>query len=159
LAMSITRLTFGLFLMGAASVRSAPLHDVIDQRVREAWAREKVTPAKPASDSEFLRRVYLDLIGEVPTYEETAAFLDDKEGAKREELIDKLLADKRFAVHQADVWDMVLFGRRPPGYETDKREGFRAWLASKFEKNVPYNEWARDLLKAEGDSVEGGAMY
>jgi hypothetical protein len=157
--MVMTRLPLLLLLALTTAASAEPLRDVVDQRVREAWAREKVTPAKPASDSEFLRRVYLDLIGEVPTYEATVAFLDEKDSAKRERLIDKLLADKRYAIHQADVWDMVLFGRRPPGYETDKRDGFRAWLASKFEKNVPYNEWARDLLKAEGDSVDGGAMY
>jgi Protein of unknown function (DUF1549)/Protein of unknown function (DUF1553) len=136
-----------------------PLRSVIDQRISQAWAQQKITPAKPGSDSEFLRRVTLDLIGEVPTYEETVAFLDDKDSAKREKLVDKLIADPRFGIHQADVWDMILFGRRPPGYETHLRDGFRTWLASKFEKNTPYNEWARDLLKAEGDSVDGGAMY
>lgn len=154
-----TNVSFLLLIVSALAAQAEPLRQTIDSRVRAAWEREKIAPAKPATDAEFLRRVYLDLIGEVPTYEETVAFLDDKDNSKRERLIDKLLADKRFGIHQADVWDMVLFGRRPPGYETDKRDGFRAWLAAKFEKNTPYNEWARDLLKAEGDSIDGAAMY
>ncbi|HEX3149334.1 MAG TPA: DUF1549 and DUF1553 domain-containing protein [Gemmataceae bacterium] len=148
-------------LLAPVAVRAdaETLHQTIDSRIQAAWEREKVKPARPATDAEFLRRVSLDLIGEVPTYEETVAFLDDNDAGKRERLVDKLIADVRFARHQADVWDMVLFGRRPPGFETDKRDGFRTWLASKFEKNTPYDQWARDLLKAEGDSVDGGAMY
>lgn len=136
-----------------------PLRQVIDARVRAGWEARKLTPARPASDAEFLRRVYLDLAGEVPTFEETVAFLDSKDAGKRDRLIDKLLADPRYARHQADEWDMVLFGRRPPGYDTDKRDGFRAWLRSRFEQNVPYDEWARELLKAEGNSAENGALY
>ena len=152
-------LAFSLLAIPAFSFAAEPIRVTIDTQVRAAWTKEKIAPAKPASDAEFLRRVSLDLIGEVPTYEETIAFLDDKDSTKREQLIDKLIADSRFARHQADVWDMVLFGRRPPGYETDKRDGFRTWLASKFEKNVPYDVWTRELLKAEGNSVETGAMY
>lgn len=139
--------------------QTQPLRERIDAAVRAVWDREKITPARPASDAEFLRRVYLDLTGSVPTYEETLAFLDNKGPNKRDALIDRLLSDPRYAQHQADVWDMVLFGRRPPGYDTDKREGFQAWLKSRFEKNVPYDAWARDLLKAEGNSAENGALF
>lgn len=149
-----------LFALGFHSAAAGePLRDSIDRHVREGWTKQKAAPAKPASDAEFLRRVSLDLIGEVPAYEETLAFLNDKDSTKREKLIDKLLSDPRYARHQSDVWDMVLFGRRPPGFETDKRDGFRAWMQSNFEKNVPYDAWARQLLKAEGNSVDNGAMY
>jgi hypothetical protein len=145
--------------VGPLHVQAKPLREVIDAAVRAAWERGKVTPAKPADDAEFLRRVYLDLAGSVPTYEQTVAFLDGKDPARREKLIDKLLADPRYARHQADVWDLILFGRRPPGYDTDKREGFQTWLMSRFEKNVPYDAWARELLRAEGNSAENGALY
>jgi len=143
----------------APLANAQPLRDTIDAEVRAAWEREKLTPASPASDSEFLRRVSLDLIGVIPTHAETVAFLDGKDPAKRDRLLDKLFADPRFARHQADVWDMVLFGRNPPGYETHSRDGFQGWLRSRFEKNVPYDAWARELLKGEGNSVENGALY
>jgi Protein of unknown function (DUF1549)/Protein of unknown function (DUF1553) len=145
--------------VGPLHAQAKPLREVIDAAVRDTWEKEKITPAKPASDGEFLRRIYLDLTGSVPTYEETIAFLDNKDAAKRDTLIDKLLADPRYAQHQADVWDMILFGRRPPGYDTDKREGFQTWLKARFEKNVPYDAWARELLKGEGNSAENGALY
>jgi hypothetical protein len=135
------------------------LRDAIDAHVREAWKREKVAPAKPADDADFLRRVYLDLVGSIPTVDETVAFLDSTKPDKRDRLIDQLLNDPRFAQHQADVWDMILFGRRPPGFDTDRREGFQAWLVKQFAANVPYNVWARELLRAEGNSVDNGALY
>jgi hypothetical protein len=61
----------------AAAAEDRPLRDVIDAEVTAAWQREKITPAEPASDAEFLRRVHLDLVGVIPTYDETVAFLAD----------------------------------------------------------------------------------
>lgn len=136
-----------------------PLRQFIDAAIQAGWQKEKITPANRSSDAEFLRRVYLDLVGTIPTYEETIAFLDGKETNKREQLIDRLLADPRFAQHQTDVWDLILFGRRPPGFDTDKREGFQAWLRKQFAQNTPYNVWVRELLRAEGTSAENGALY
>ncbi|MFO0880551.1 MAG: DUF1549 and DUF1553 domain-containing protein [Gemmataceae bacterium] len=150
-----------LLLASALVVPAAeiPLRERIDARLQEVWTQGKIVPAQPASDSAFLRRIYLDLVGTVPTYDETRAFLDDKRADKRQRLIDQLLADPRFALHQADTWDMVLFGRNPPGYDTDKREGFQAWLRSRFEKNIPYDAWVRELLRADGNTVDNGALY
>ncbi len=136
-----------------------PIKNKIDAEIRAGWAKAKVTPAQPATDAEFLRRVYLDLLGVIPNHEETVAFLDSKEPTKRTKLIERLLNDPRFARHQADVWDMILFGRQPPGFDTDKRDGFRSWLRANFEKNVPFDQWARELLKAEGTSADRGALY
>lgn len=136
-----------------------PLREAIDDAVEVGWQKNKLTPSGPATDAEFLRRVYLDLIGTIPTWQETAAFLDSKEPAKRQQLIDRLLADSRFAQHQADIWDEILFGRNPPGFDTDKRDGFQAWLRKQFADNVPYDVWTRELLRADGNSVDNGALY
>jgi len=148
-----------LALLFVSGVAAAPLRITIDAEAESAWQREKKTPAKPATDAEFLRRVCLDLVGVIPTADETVAFLDGKDADKRDKLIDALLADPRYARHQADIWDMVLFGRNPPGSETQRREGFQSWLRSRFEKNTPYDEWSRELLKAGGTSADGPPMY
>src|SRR5690349_12530850 len=93
---------------------------VIDAEIRAGWEREKVAPPGLADPG------------------------------KRARLIDRLLDDPRYAAHQADVWDQVLFGRNPPGYDaTSRRDGFKAWLAGKFANNEPYDRWARALLRAE----------
>jgi len=73
-----------------------PLRQVIDAETKAAWQREKITPVGRCDDSTFLRRIYLDLVGTVPTYEETKKFLTDADPKKREKLIDRLLADPRF---------------------------------------------------------------
>jgi hypothetical protein len=158
--LGLLTLTAALALPSGRSIAQArPLRDLIDAEVSSAWQREKITPARPATDAEFLRRVYLDLIGTIPNYEETVAFLDSKDPNKRAQLIDRLLADPRFSQHQADVWDLLLFGRNPPGFDTQKRDGFQIWLRGRFEKNVPYDVWARELLKAEGNSGDGPALF
>lgn len=135
----------------------APLRDVIDAEIRKVWKEKGIQPAPPASDGEFLRRVHLDLVGTIPSHEEAAAFLADPSSDKRSKLIDKLLDDPRFAAHQTSEWDMVLFGRNPPGYDAPKREGFIRFLKEQFEKNTPYDELARTILKAEGNTAEDGA--
>jgi hypothetical protein len=143
----------------AAAVRAEdrPLRQTIDAELKAAWKREKVTVAPRSDDAAFLRRVYLDLVGGLPTADEARRFLDDADARKREKLIDRLLDDSRFAVHQADVWDLVLFGRNPPnGDATRKRDGFKKWLSDQFARNEPYDRWVRELLLAE---QEGSELY
>lgn len=143
-----------------APAGEVPLRQVIDQKVSEAWKREKVTPTALADDATFLRRVYLDLVGTIPTFEETKRFLEDGSSDKRARVIDQLLDDPRFAIHQADVWDMVLFGRNPPGFYARKRSGFRKWMRVQFKNNVPYDQWVKELLLARGNSYDQGSpMY
>ena len=140
------------------SGQEASLRTRIDAEVQAAWQRNKVTPASSADDAAFLRRIYLDLVGTIPTHDEAIAFLQDTDSAKRSKLIDRLLDDPRYAVQQAQVWDQVLFGRNPPGGEATRlRPGFEKWLRAKFAKNDPYDQWVRELLLAEGNSVDQGA--
>lgn len=133
------------------------LRDIIDRHVESAWAANGIEPADRSTDAEFLRRVYLDLLGTIPTYDEAVAFLNDSDVDKRENLVARLLSHERFGVHQSDVWDMVYFGRNPPGYGTRDRDGFKNWLRDQFNENIPYNQWAGEILRADGNTVEDGA--
>lgn len=141
-----------------AQGQEAALRKSIDSHIQAAWKREKVTPAASADDATFLRRIYLDLVGTIPSFEEAKEFLQNSDPAKRSKLIDQLLDDPRYAVQQAAVWDLVLFGRNPPGGEaTRERPGFHKWLREKFAKNEAYDQWVREVLLAEGNSVDHGA--
>jgi len=143
-----------------AQAEETPLRQMINAEVRAAWEKENLTPAGPADDTAFLRRIYLDLCGTVPTFEEAAAFLKDSDADKRAKLIDRLLDDPRYAEHQADVWDLLFFGRHPADSElVNRRDGFQKWLREKFAKNEPYDRWARELLMAEGPTYEGPTMF
>ncbi len=148
---------FVVLLSPSSTCAAKPLRETIDARIESVWKQKKITPAEHSSDAEFLRRVFFDLLGTAPTYDETVSFLKEADEHKREKLIDKLLSHPRYAIHQADIWDMVYFGRNPPGYDTRKRPGFQNWLRDQFAKNVPYNVWAKKILLAEGNSVEQGA--
>lgn len=145
-----------LLLAPPAGYSAEPLRDVIDEKIAAQWKAQDITPAERSSDGEFLRRVYLDLLGVTPSYEEALEFLDDPRPDKRDRLIEKLLEHPRFGLHQADVWDMVYFGRNPPGYGTRQRDGFQTWLAAQFQQNTPYNEWVGAILRAKGNTVEDG---
>ncbi|MBA4064968.1 MAG: hypothetical protein C0501_14900 [Isosphaera sp.] len=156
--MPLSRLGLALTALALAAgpaPADEPLRAVIDRELKAAWQREGITPAARSTDSAFLRRVYLDLVGTVPTYDETAAFLGDADPKKREKRVDALLADPRFAKAQADVWDLVLFGRQPANYDSVyRRPGFKDWLRKQFADNVPYDAWVRELLEAEKPGPE-----
>lgn len=105
----LSTFALALFMSPAFAFSQDRLRDVIDQRIETAWKTNNVTPAEPSTDAEFMRRVYLDLLGVIPSYDEAIAFLDDASSDKREKLTDRLIEDPRFARHQAEVWDQVPF--------------------------------------------------
>lgn len=144
-----------LILVPSVAQADEPLRATIDRELAASWKQHNTPPAPKSTDSEFLRRVYVDLVGTVPTLEETTKFLTDKDAKKREKLIETLLADPRFARAQADTWDLVLFGRNPAnGDATRKRDGFKAWLAKQFADGVAYDKWVKELLLAEQPGSE-----
>jgi len=148
----------GLLVPAFAHAQDTALRDLINREIKASWVKEKITPPAKAADSTFLRRIYLDLVGMIPTYEETTEFLKDTDPKKREKLIDKLLADPRFARQQAHAWDLAMLGRKNKlvegtiGYRN--RERFRQWLAKQFEANEPCDRIAAKILEAE----EGGSQ-
>ena len=92
----LTRLSAAVLMSLVSTAFAAPpLREVIDSEIRSVWQREKITPAGPASDAEFLRRVSLDLVGVIPTHDETVAFFADPSLEKWRQLIDRLLDEPR----------------------------------------------------------------
>lgn len=124
------------------------LHQLIDQHIDAALTEQKLTAADPASDSEFLRRVYLDLTGTIPDSKTARAFIKDADAQKRTELIDQLLASENYATHMATVFDVMLMERRPDKYVTTPE--WRTFLAASFEANKPLNALVAEILGADG---------
>ena len=89
---------------------AAPLaaHGRIDELVFDRWRKLGIRPAWPCSDEVFLHRAYLDAIGTLPTAEEAAHFLADKDPAKRAALVDRLLERDEFADYWAMRWSELL---------------------------------------------------
>ena len=122
-----------------------PLHQRVDVLV-DALA---VGPqAAPASDADFVRRVYLDLTGMIPTAAEARAFLADTTADKRTRLIDQLLESPRYARNMALTFDVMLMERRPD--KTVKTPQWQAYLRQSFADNKPLDQLCRELLTADG---------
>ncbi len=147
-------ITTGVFRPPLAKA-DEPLRAFIDRELSTAWKEQKIAAAPKSTDSEFLRRVYIDLVGTGPTYDETTKFLADTDAKKREKLIDTLLADPRFAGAQANVWDLALFGRHPGNIsDTRTRPAFKTWLAKQFTDGVTHDKLVKNLLLAEQPGSE-----
>jgi hypothetical protein len=126
----------------------------VDSLLAAAWKDASVKPAPRASDAEFLRRVYLDLTGQIPRVSEARAFLDDSLPDKRARLIDALLASPGYSSHLADVWRQILLTDTPAADDAGASDGFETWLRNAFAENRSYVELARELILATGQSSD-----
>ena len=129
---------------GVASTAKA-----IDAAIDAKLAHEKVAPAGPADDAEFLRRAFLDIAGIIPTAERAAAFLDSKDPAKQAKLIDELLELPEYARAAGGLWAGLITTEEPT-----LKPKFEPWLTEQFHKNRPWDAVVRDLIVAEGMGPE-----
>jgi hypothetical protein len=140
-----------------APVSPAALAQKIDAMVLAKISAEGLTPSPRSSDAEFLRRVSLDLAGVIPTAAEARAFLDDSDPAKREMLVDKLLADERYGKHLADLWAAKLYPI-DSGNRFITKAPLRDWLAAEFNANTPWDQLVTKLVTATGTAEENPAV-
>lgn len=133
----------------------------IDRAVAAKLAAEKIPASPTADDAELLRRICLDITGKPPTAEAAAAFLADRDAAKRAKLIDALLASEDYGRHFAERWVNVFYlgtvNQRPPDPEP-----FVAWLAKGLNDGRPWDALVRDVLTASGpvaDAPQGLFFY
>ena len=132
----------------------------LDPLLEEAWKDAGVKTARPASDEEFLRRAYLDLLGRIPSVEEARAFLGTREAGKRAKLIEYLLNHVDYPKHFATEWTTLLIGRTNQGRTGRPRGPDR--LASQAVRRRPPLE--RDRLRlGDGRRLEsrerGGQLH
>jgi hypothetical protein len=136
---------------------SLPRHNFIDDSVWDKLRKLRITPSDPASDSAFLRRAYLDVIGRLPTADEARAFLLDSSPQKRALLIDQLLERPEYADFWANKWADLL---RPNPYRVGIKAtlNFDNWIRDAFRTNKPYDQFVRELVTAQGSTWRNGAV-
>jgi hypothetical protein len=121
--------------------------EAIDELFAEAWKKASVQPAPQADDSEFVRRLYLDLAGRIPAASETREFLEDTSPSKRAELVERLLDGPAFVRHFTIIWRNALI---PQAFnEPFTRQlvpGFEAWLWKHFSEDTPYDQIVHELI-------------
>jgi hypothetical protein len=137
-----------LVAVTAAPPEARELAVAIDRHLGAAWKAAGVTPAGPADDAEFLRRVSLDLGGRIPSVAETRAFLGNRRPDARARLIDELLASPRYAAHFTDVWRSAWVPEVDNDPESNffVRDSFSNWLHGHLRKNTGYDQVVRELL-------------
>ncbi len=133
-----------------------PRSNFIDPLVWRKLQKLGLTPSAPADDSTYLRRAYLDVIGCLPTPEETRAFLADPDADKRARLVDRLLARPEYADHWANKWVDLL---RPNPFRVGIKAVWNldAWVRDAFRKNLAYDEFVRQVVAARGSTFRDGA--
>jgi len=118
----------------------------IDRLIHERLAAEKIPASPPADDAEFIRRLYLDVVGVIPPTEKVVAFISNRESDKRARLIDELLASEDYGRHFADVWCDRINVKDLPIY----REPFCDWMSASLNAGRGWDEIVLDMLTAEG---------
>jgi hypothetical protein len=134
------------------------LSQQIDALLEKSWQEHGIHPAQPASDAEFMRRVYLDLTGRVPSVAEAREFLSATEPNRREALVDRLLSHRDHATNFAFAWRSILLPAEVDLSRLGGAEKFDQWLAERFAANEPYDKIVEQLLMAEGRVSESGPL-
>lgn len=136
------------------------VHNPIDELVFARLETLKLQPAAVASDAVFLRRVYLDTIGTLPTAGEARAFLDDRSPGKRAALVDQLLERPEFADYWAMRWSDLLRVKSefPINLWPNAVQAYHRWIRASIRDNVPYDQFVRELLTANGSNFRVPAV-
>ena len=155
--------SFGLSLQAADTDESKPtvgtsdadIVSYVNENIRQGWTDNEVKPSGLATDEEWLRRVYLDIVGHIPPASVVNEFLADKNENKREDMIDQLLDDPAYVRNWTTIWTNLTIGRQTP--RRVSRAGMTKFFREAFSRNRPWNEVVFDVVSGEGHFEENGA--
>jgi hypothetical protein len=132
-----------------------PENNFTDRLVTQKLKQLNILPSEIAGDAEYMRRVYLDVIGTLPTAAEARRFLADRRPDRRARLVDELLQRPEFADFWALKWaDLLRVDRQALGHK--RAYAFYRWIRQSLADNKPLDRFARELLTAEGPLNEVG---
>lgn len=137
----------------------------IDELIESVWLDYDLNPSPPATDAEWCRRLYLDLIGRIPSVDELDEFVDSRSDEKRSQLVNRLLNDDEytgeFARNWTTIWTNLLIGRTG-GNGNDSmisRRGMQKFLRDSFARNKPFDQFASELITATGTTEPGAENF
>lgn len=133
-----------------------PSENFIDELVYRKLATLNIVPSAACNDTQYVRRVFLDAIGRLPTADEVLEFLNDTAPDRRAALVNRVLERPEYADFWANKWaDLV----RPNPYRVGIKTTYSldAWLRNAFRQNLPHDEFARQLVTAQGSTWRNGA--
>ena len=125
----------------------------LDRHIETRLKEQDLTPSEQSSDTEFLRRVHLDLTGKIPTADEVLAFLKDGSKNKREKKIDRLIGSEPYIQYWTHLWMNWLVKREG----SSNLENLENWVQEALRKNMPYDFFVKQLVAAKGNAEDNGA--
>ena len=128
----------------------------IDRFVEDGYQKHKVTANAPASEEVLVRRLYLDIVGRIPTQEEVRGFMESGDPAKRGVLIDQLLASDGYASHWYNWWSDIL--RVQTGGRDESGIAYAEWIKKSLKANLPYDQFVKEMITAKGFVWDNGAV-
>jgi len=137
-----------------------PSNNIIDELVQQRLHQLNITAAPVTDDATFMRRLYLDVIGTLPTAAECRQFLADGSADKRTVLVDEVLKRPEYAMYWALKWsDILHVDRATLGHR--RAYAYYRWIRDNLESNRPLDEFARDITTASGplDESPQGSFY
>ena len=138
----------------AILLQTDAIAQLIDDRINAKLHEVGVEPSVRADDAEFMRRVYLDLTGVIPSAEQARAFLESRESDKRAKLVDQLLNDNNYGRQMADNWMAKLVPTNDTNTRFMIREPFIVWITDSFNDNTPWDTFVYDMLATTGTVKE-----
>lgn len=135
----------------------APRANFIDELAIKKLQQLNIPPSPQSSDQEFVRRVYLDTIGTLPTEKQVRTFLADTSSGKRAKLIDQLLASPEFVDYWTYRWSDLLLvtGER---LRPQAVQAYYDWIKKNVAANTPWDDFARQIMVARGSALKNGAV-
>jgi hypothetical protein len=148
-----------LFALGFAGLQAASLPESrkIDELLSQGWQKAGVQPNSAASDEVLVRRLYLDIVGRIPSVEERQSYLKSSDPDKRSKLIDSLLVSTGHTSHMFNYWaDVLRLSDNVKGRLT--AEAYEEWLKKQLHGNTPYDQMVRNLLTTDGGVWDSGSI-
>mgnify|MGYP001411359748 CR=1 FL=1 len=131
----------------------AYIDELIDQNLRS----KRLQKTKPLDDYSYARRLYLTVVGRIPTQDELLSFINDRDSSKKDKLIQKLLNSSGYTNHQINWWsDMLRVKDRINGSNINVGSVYRKWLRNSIESKKPYDQMVRELVGSSGKLLDGG---
>lgn len=157
----------GTRVRAAAAQSGSPASEIVqfvNHHLQATWQAAGVRPAPPASEGEWCRRLFLRVLGRVPSPEELTSFTSDRRTDKRQRLVETLLSDARYveeyAQHWATLWTNALIGRTGgQAGSLASRDELERFLAQALAEQRPWDAVVVELLTATGSPRPGGEDY
>ena len=125
---------------------------VMDKFTAKKWKELGLVPSELCTDEQFIRRVFLDITGSLPTPKQITEFVADKDAAKRDKLVDRLLETPEYAYFFANKWaDILRVKRRQLADRAPGTFAFHEWIREQVANDLPYNEFVRSIIASSGD--------